>query len=291
MKSRRKLILELSASVPSFMWLALFFIIPLVFIMGTAFRSADPYGNIGSGWTLDSIYKLLNTAYSAVIIRTAGISFVTTLISLILAIPAGYYLARIRKSWRTFAIMMIIVPFWTNMLIRIYAWRSLLGRGGIVERFLSMLNITAHDTSLLYNIYAVVFIQISLFLPFAILPIYAAAEKFDWNLMEAAQDLGAGRLRSFFTVFLPGISGGIITAILLVFIPALGTYIVPDIVGGATAEMIGNKIAQRILIDRNLPEASAFAGAMFAAMILPVLVYFFIRFRTDNNDMSGRDLY
>ncbi len=288
---KKKFILEAAASAPSLTWLLIFFIVPLVFIIGIAFRSTDPYGNIGHEWTISSVIKLSNPGYSAIILRTAGISLVTTVMSLLLAIPTGYFFARIRKSWRTLAMMMIIIPFWTNMLIRIYAWRSLLGRGGLAERFLSMIGITAHDTSLLYNIYAVVFIQVSLFLPFAILPVFAAAEKFDWSLIEAAHDLGAGRVRSFFTVFIPGISGGIITAVLLVFIPALGTYIVPDIVGGATAEMIGNKIAQRILVDRNLPEASALAGAMFAAMIFPVFVYFIIRFRSDSSDMGGKDLY
>ena len=275
MQINRKKMLEGLITFPAVVWLLLFFIIPLVFILGIAFRSTDPYGNIGTEWTVISVLKLSNPAYTVIVLRTVAVSLITALLSLLLAIPAGYYFARVRRSWRTVTMMLIIIPFWTNMLIRIYAWRSMLGRGGVVERFFSMLNITAGDTSLLYNINAVVFIQIALFLPFAILPIYAAAEKFDWNLIEAAQDLGAGKLRSFMTIFIPGISGGIITAMLLVFIPALGTYIVPDIVGGPTAEMIGNKIAQRILVDRNLPEASALAGVLFIAMILPVIVYFF----------------
>lgn len=278
MSSGRKKILEGATTSPTTLWLVSFFILPLCFVLITAFKPSDPYGGTAPGWTLSTLERLSNPAYSAIILRTLKVSVATTVLCLVIALPAALFFARVRPSWRSAVLLLIIIPFWTNMLIRIHAWRAILGRNGFISQLLSIMHITQPDTTLLYNINAVVFIQVSLFLPFAILPIYAAAEKFDWNLIEASYDLGAGRLRSFITIFIPGISAGILTAVLLVFIPALGSYIVPDLTGGPTTEMIGTKIAQRVLVDRNLPEASALSGVLLLAMIFPVFVFFMRRF-------------
>jgi len=128
----------------------------------------------------------------------------------------------------------------------------------------------------LYNVGAVLLVMVYNFLPFAILPIYAAAAKFDYSLIEAAHDLGARRFQAFMKVFIPGIWQGLVTAILMVFIPALGSYVIPDIVGGPHGEMIGNKIAQRTLGDRNLPQAATLSVALLAIPMIPILVVFLI---------------
>ncbi len=289
MSSGRKKLLEGITSTPTALWLISFFILPLVFVLVTAFKPSDPYGGTGPGWTLSTLARLANPAYSVIILRTLKVSIVTTMLCLLIALPAALFFARVRPAWRSAVLLLIIVPFWTNMLIRIHAWKAILGRNGLVNRVLASLDIINADTSLLYNMNAVVFIQVSLFLPFAILPIYAAAEKFDWNLIEASYDLGAGRFRSFITIFIPGISAGILTAVLLVFIPALGSYIVPDLTGGPTTEMIGTKIAQRVLIDRNLPEASALSGVLLMAMIFPVCMFFLKRSLNEKTDTVAGD--
>jgi spermidine/putrescine transport system permease protein len=203
--------------------------------------------------------------------RTLWISVLSAAACLVLAIPIGYYLARVTARWKAFFLMLIIVPFWTNFLIRIFAWKVLLHPEGAIKKVLALSGLVGSQTSLLYNAGAVVLVTVYTFLPFTILPIYAAAEKFDFQLLEAARDLGAKRLQAFARVFIPGIRRGLITAVLFVFIPALGSYVIPDIVGGPSGEMIGNKIAQRVFVDRNLPQASALSVVLILSVLAPLV--------------------
>jgi len=262
---------EVLVSLPSLFWLSLFFIIPTLFVFAIALKPANPYGGIGSGWTWDNFRSLASPNYLIVAWRTLWISVLSAAVCIVLATPIGYYLARVSARWRGFFLMLIIVPFWTNFLIRIFAWKVLLHPEGAIKKILAFSGLIGPQASLLYNAGAVVLVTVYTFLPFTILPIYAAAEKFDFQLLEAARDLGARRLQAFARVFLPGIQRGLITAVLFVFIPALGSYVIPDIVGGPSGEMIGNKIAQRVFIDRNLPQASALSVILILSVLAPLL--------------------
>jgi spermidine/putrescine transport system permease protein len=155
--------------------------------------------------------------------------------------------------------------------VRVFAWRSLLHPEGPVKGALEAMGLAGPGTMLLYNPAAVVLVMVYTFLPFTILPIYAAAEKFDFRIVEAARDLGARPFQAFRKVFLPGIRKGLLTAFLVVFIPALGSYIIPDLVGGPNGEMLGNKIAQRVFTDRNLPHASALSAVLVLAVMAPLV--------------------
>jgi spermidine/putrescine transport system permease protein len=166
----------------------------------------------------------------------------------------------------------VIVPFWTSFLVRVFAWKLLLHPEGTIKHTLVWLGLASQDTSLLYRPGAVLLVSVYSFLPFAILPIYAAAEKFDYRLVEAARDLGAGAFRAFRSVFLPGIRRGLLTATLVVFVPSLGSYVIPDLVGGPTSDMVGNKIAQRTFSDRNLPQASALSALLTLAVLAPMVL-------------------
>jgi len=199
-------------------------------------------------------------------------SAATTAICILLAVPCGYFMARVRDTWRQTLLLLVIVPFWTNFLVRVFAWKELLHPEGLVKNILLAFGLVGPDTQLLYNESAVLLVLVYTHLPFAILPIYAAAEKFDFRLMEAARDLGAGALRAFWSVFIPGIQRGLLTAILVVLIPALGSYVIPDIMGGPSSEMIGNKIAQRTFSDRNWPHASGLAALLTLAVLGPMMV-------------------
>jgi spermidine/putrescine transport system permease protein len=262
---------------PSFVWLLVFFLVPTLLVFFLAFRPADPFGGIGKGWTLETIKALGHSYYLAIAFRTLWVSLLTTAISILLAVPAGYAVARAPERRRKILLMMIIVPFWTSFLIRIFAWRSLLHPEGLVKKLLVALGLAGPQTTLLYNMEAVILVMVYTFLPFAILPIYAAAEKFDFRLVEAARDLGAGPIQAFRRVFLPGIRRGLMTAVLVVFIPALGSYVVPDLVGGPGSEMIGNKIAQRVFVDRNLPHASALSVVLILAVLAPLTAVLLMR--------------
>jgi spermidine/putrescine transport system permease protein len=269
-KETRRKFREILVSLPSLFWLSLFFIIPTLFVFAIALKPANPFGGVGSGWTWDNLRALASPNYLAVAWRTIWISLVSSAVCIVLATPIGYFLARVSARWKSVFLMLIIVPFWTNFLIRIFAWKVLLHPEGILKKALSFLGLVGSQTSLLYNPGAVVLVTVYAFLPFTILPIYAAAEKFDFQLIEAARDLGAKRLQAFVRIFLPGIRRGLITAVLFVFIPALGSYVIPDIVGGPSGEMLGNKIAQRVFVDRNLPQASALSVVLILAVLAPL---------------------
>lgn len=270
---------ELLVSLPSFLWLVIFFLLPSLIVFAYAFRPSDLYGGINDGWTLQSILDLANSYYFILIFRTLWLSILTTVGCLALALPVGYYLARAPKHISQLLLFMIIVPFWSSFLIRIFAWKSFLHPEGLFKNFLVTFNLASPETSLLYNWGAVLLVMIYTYLPFAIFPIYVAASKFNFQLLEAALDLGATRFYAFFRIFIPCIRNGIFGAMLLVFVPAIGAYVIPDLVGGTQSEMIGNKIAQRTLVDRNLPLASALAGLLTLTVFLPLGAIAWIRSR------------
>ena len=270
-RTRSSLWMECTLSAPSVLWLLVFFLLPTLLVFSLAFRPTDPYGGVGEGWTLQTIAGLVNPSYPPIIWRTFWLSALTTLVCLAVALPVAYAIARSSARYRSTWLLLVVVPFWTNFLIRIFAWKVLLHPEGLVKEALYSMGLIEHQTMLLYRPSAVLVVLVYTYLPFAILPIYAAAEKFDFQLLEAARDLGASRWRSIQSVFLPGIRRGIVTAALVVFIPALGSYVIPDVVGGPAGEMIGNKIAQRVFVDRNIPQASVLSAALTLAVVLPMI--------------------
>jgi spermidine/putrescine transport system permease protein len=283
-KNRRRL-REWLVSLPTLFWLSLFLVIPTLLVFAIAFRPANPYGGIGPGWTLDNIRSLWNSGYLVIAWRTVWISLVTTALCLLFAIPSGYFIARAPERWRNRLLMLVIVPFWTSFLVRVFAWRSLLHPEGLIKRVLEAVGLAGEQATLLYHPAAVVLVMVYTFLPFTILPIYAAAEKFDFRLVEAARDLGARPLQAFRKVFLPGIRRGLLTAVLVVFIPALGSYIIPDLVGGPSSEMLGNKIAQRVFVDRNLPHAAALSAVLILAVLAPLVAVLVLQRKKDKPDI------
>ena len=270
--ARRQQVQEAAVTAPSFLWLLVFFVVPTLIIFAIAFKPADLYGGIGAGWTLETLRSLANPNYPAIVWRTVWMSVITTLVCLVIAIPCGYCIARSPAQWRRILLLLVILPFWTSFLIRVFAWKVLLHPEGPVKHLLMTLHLVGVDTLLLYNEPSVVLVMVYTSLPFAILPVYAAAEKFDFRLLEAARDLGARPWKAFRSVFLPGIRRGVVTALLVVFIPSLGSYVIPDIMGGPSTEMIGNKIAQRAYNDRNLPHAAGLSALLTLAVLAPMVL-------------------
>ncbi|MBK1882741.1 ABC transporter permease [Luteolibacter pohnpeiensis] len=270
MKPQRKS--EFLASAPSFLWLAMFVLVPVLIIFGIAFRPALAGGGIGSGWSLEAIRALADPSYPILLVRTLWVSFITTFACILVALPVAYAMARLTPIWRSRALLLVIVPFWTNFVIRVFAWQQILHAEGYLAQMLRAIGLLGENDRLLGTQAAVVMVSIYTYLPFAILPLFAAAEKFDFGLLDAARDLGSKPLGAFVQVFIPGVRQGIITAVLVVFIPMLGSYVIPDMVGGADSQMIGNKIAQRNFNDRNLPEAAALSGALALLVLAPMFL-------------------
>lgn len=272
MRGKRHRSGEWMITLPSLAWLGVFFIIPAALVVVTAFRPADLHGGVGAGWTWENIETLRDPAWLPILERTLWLSAATTVVCVALALPVAFQMARVGPRLRQFLLLLVVVPFLSNFLIRIFAWKSLLHPEGVMTKVLVSLHLAPEDALLLNNAGAVLLVMIYTQLPFAILPLYAAAEKFDFHLLDAARDLGAGPCRAFMKVFVPGVRRGILSAVVMVFVCSLGQYVIPQFVGGASDEMLGNKIQQRVFADRNLPQASALAAALMAAVLLPMLV-------------------
>ena len=271
MKSRPRL-KEWMLSTPSMAWLVFFFLLPTLMIFIIAFKPANPLGGLDQGWTLSTWMELGNPNYPSIVWRTIRLSVYCTMICILLGIPFSYYIARASEKKQRWLLMLVIVPFWTNFLIRVFAWKAILHPEGVLKHMLVAIGLATPDTMLLYNEWAVLLVMVYTYLPFAIMPLYASIEKFDFSLIDAALDLGANNIAAFERVFIPGIRRGIQTAILMVLVPALGSYVIPDILGGPTSEMLGNKIAQRAFADRNLPHAAALSALLCLGVMLPLLI-------------------
>ena len=263
--------------LPSFVWLVVFYAIPIILVLIIAFKPVDSYGGLAEGWTLDTIKNLKNPSYPDIIWRTFWQGVVATFVCIVIAVPVSYQLCRLTAKWKNLFLLLIIVPFWTNFLIRIFAWKIFLQSNGIFHRLLEWCGILEPTTNLLYNEWAVLTVMIYTYIPFAVLPIYAVAEKFDFSLLDAAKDLGASSFYAFRSVFLPGISKGIATAVMVVLIPAFGAYLIPSLVGGPTSELLGDKIAQSVFTNRNLPHASALSALLMLAVFLPMVAIYWIK--------------
>ncbi|MFO1491275.1 MAG: ABC transporter permease [Kiritimatiellia bacterium] len=268
-------------TTPGMAWLLVFFLYPALSVLLITFKPSTINGDIGDGWTLDTLRNLSDPNYPVVIWRTVWISSVITALCLVFAVPAAYYIARASRTVRNRVLMLVMIPFLTNFIIRVFAWKVILHPEGLVSRLAVLLGCLDPGGQLLYNPGAVVLVSLYTYLPFAILPVYAAAEKFDFTLMEAAMDLGCRRLEAFMRVFVPGIRQGLLTAALLVFIPNLGSYVIPEIVGGNGSELLGNKIAQRLFTDRNLPHAAGLASLLTILVVVPMVVVIFIHRRRE----------
>ena len=287
MKKNRIFTTNFWVGLPSFVWLVVFYALPVIIVFLLAFRTSDPYGGIGKEWTLQAVKDLAVPSYPAIIWRTFWQGIVATFVCVAVSIPISYQLARLSTKWKNFVLLLIIVPFWTNFLIRIYAWKVFLHPNGFFKELLVLIGLAQPDTILLYNEWAVLTVMIYTYIPFAVLPIYAVAEKFDFSLLDAAKDLGASSFYAFRKVFLPGIAKGVGTAILVVLIPAFGAYLIPSLVGGPTSELLGDKIAQRVFIDRNLPHASALSALLMLAVFLPLIAGLWMKKLQEKRMLKG----
>jgi spermidine/putrescine transport system permease protein len=259
--------------MPIALWISAFFVVPLAIICLYSFLKKGLYGGVVFELTLDAYRALLNPVFLRVALTTLLLSISATAATLFLALPTAYFIAR--SKYKTGLLLLVIIPFWTNFLIRIYAWIAILGNNGFLNNILINWGIINNPAQLLYNQYAVAIVLVYTYLPFAILPLYSSVEKFDFSLLEAARDLGATKSQSIFKIMLPNIKAGITTAILFTFIPAFGQYAIPQIVGGKDSFMMGNIIARELTVTRNWPLSSSIS--MVLTLITTIGVLLFLR--------------
>jgi spermidine/putrescine transport system permease protein len=259
---------------PSVLWLVLFFLLPLAIVLVISFLKRGTYGGVVTSPTLANYVKLLDPDYFIIFRRSVTLALVTTITCLIVGYPMAYFIARRPERWRGVLLMLVIIPFWTNFLVRTYAWIELLRDEGVINNVLIALGLTDKPLDLLYTPGAVIVGLIYGYLPFMILPLFANLEKFDHSLIEAAQDSGANSFWAFLRVMLPLTMPGIVAGSILVFIPSLGAFVTSDILGGAKLMMIGNLVERQFTAGRNWPFASTISITLMVIVSLAVALYF-----------------
>lgn len=265
---------------PMGLWFSIFFVIPLGIILCYSFMKRDMFGGVIPQFTLSAYKQMFSRAYAFIFLRTLWMSVISTLISILIALPCGYAIAR--SKHQTALLILVIIPFLTNSLIRVFAWMTILGNDGLLNWiyhvFFNIVHGIKNDGAVfvphkfMYTKTAVILVSIYMYLPYAILPIFTSIDRFDFSLLEAARDLGATKPQSMTKILIPGIKSGIISALIFTFIPIFGNYTVPQLVGSTESYMLGNIIMDQINKARNLPLASAFSVLLTVVSMVAILL-------------------
>ena len=260
-------------ALPSYAYLILFFVVPLVIVVVYSFATRNQFGGTDlSGWNFDSYAKLGEPIVRAILFRSVWLALITTVICLVIGYPFAYFLATRSPRIRNVMLVFVMIPFWTNSLVRNYAWRVILGNNGPLTKTTEFLGLGEQE--LLFSQTAVVLGLVYGFLPFMILPLYASIERIDSGLLEASRDLYANGWQSFRRVLLPLSMPGVIAGSILCFVPSLGAYVTPEILGGAKTTLLGSYIVTQFLTARNWPLGASLSFVLMAIMLSATLVYF-----------------
>ncbi|HGS5166433.1 TPA: spermidine/putrescine ABC transporter permease PotB [Vibrio harveyi] len=255
-------------------WLTLFVLVPNLMIIGTSFLTRDEANLIELTFTFDNYLRLLDPLYAKVLMHSFYMAIIATLLCLVIGYPFAYIVAKMPEKWRPFMLFLVIVPFWTNSLIRTHGLKIVLGTQGILNKSLMAMEIIDKPMRLMYTETAVMIGLVYILLPFMILPLYSAIEKLDNTYIEAAKDLGANKFQTITRVILPLTMPGIIGGCLLVLLPALGMFYISDLLGGAKNLLIGNVIKSQVLNARDWPFGAATSIALTFAMAVMLYAYY-----------------
>lgn len=271
-------------ALPSALYLLFFFFLPLLIIVIYSFATRTATGRTElTGWNLDSYDKMIDGLVLGIVWRSIWLAALTTLFCLLIGYPFAYYLATRPARVRNVLLVLVMIPFWTNGLIRIFAIRFILGSDGPISQASESLGFG--QFRILFTPTAVVIGMLYSFLTFMILPLYVAIERMDWKLVEAARDLYADGITTFRKVTLPLTKSGVIAGSILVFIPSFGSYVVPEILGGAKTLLLGSYIARQFGQARNWP----FGAALSVVLIIAMLIALVINQRTEASELVGSD--
>ena len=262
-------------SSPMAVWFTLFFLAPIAIIILYSFLKKGLHGGVEMEFSLEAYRYLGDRVLLSITFRTLITAIFSTVITILIALPCGYYIAK--SKHQTFLLLLIIIPFWTNFLIRVFAWMNVLGNNGFLNEFLLQVGLIDANIQFLYNQKAVILVLVYMYLPYAILPLFSSIDKFDFSLLEAARDLGASKLTAMIKIMLPNIKGGIFTAVLFTFIPIFGAYAVPLLVGGMDSYMLGNVIADQLSKSRDWPRAAAISMVLTLVTTIGVIVMMSLR--------------
>lgn len=258
---------------PALAFLSVFFLAPLVIILLYSFLSRGAYGEIEFTFSLKNYASILDPLYLAILLRSLKLALLTTLFSLLIGYPVALSISQMAGKRQFIFLMLVIIPSWMNLLIKNYAWMVILRRQGLLNTALLTAGVIDEPLSLMFNEPAVLIGLAHTYLPFMVLPIYAALERLDRRLIEAARDLGANRWQTLWRIIFPQSIAGVLVGSILVFVPALGAFITPDLLGGANSLMVGNLIQNQFFQARDWPFGSALAICLMSMVLLALLIY------------------
>ena len=247
--------------------------VPLVYVGVMSFCSIDEYYNVVFKFSTGNYVRLLNADYLKIYGQSLAVALITTVLCILIGYPFSYLIARTKSKRKTLLYMLVIIPFWTNSLIRIYGWRTFLGTNGWLNELLQFLHLTGEPVDFLFKQGTTVLGMVYCLIPFMILPLYTAIEKLDGSLLEASADLGARPFATFFQVILPLTSSGIFSGSIMVFIPCLGYFFVADILGGGNSDVIGNLIERQFQSGNNWPLGAALSIILIVMTLVLVKLY------------------
>lgn len=267
---------------PVTLFLGVFFLLPLLIIALFSFLTPGLYGgvewafyhwNYGRifGWA-DGLTEIFEPIYLQILLRSLAFAALTVILTLILCYPVAFWVSRLSERWRLVFLFLITLPFFSSLIVRLYAWLLILKPTGLLNTILLWTGLIREPLEILYTPAAVVLGMVYVMVPFMFLPLYAAVDNLDRAQVEASQDLGANRVQTFFKVILPQTLPGIIGGAVIVFIPSVGNFVVPDILGGAKGLMIGNLVEQQFLSARNWPFGSALSMIIMAVVLTVLLI-------------------
>jgi len=276
-----------------YLWLIVFFFLPFLILlyisfvdMGNDINPFKPiwdsqtgllklkYENYGSIFRSGEGGALFQTLYVEAYLRSLWYALCTALLCLAIGYPFAYFIARSPASLRPGLLMMVMLPFWTSFLLRVYAWKGILADQGVLNRALMFLGLTAEPIQMLYTDVSMLVGMTYVYLPFMVLPLYANLVKMDFRLLEAAHDLGASPFKAFWLVTVPLSRAGIIAGFMLVFIPCVGEFVIPSLLGGPENVMIGRVVWDEMFTSNNWPRATALAVLMIALIVVPLAIYY-----------------
>lgn len=280
---KKKISLPLLGMMPAYLLIGIFAIIPIAIMMYVSFMSSDPYGGFKHIFSLESYIQLLyvtdwdenlvfNPVYVWVIVRSVVLAFMATSICVLLGFPVAYYISRRSSKVKNLLLYLVTLPFWINMIIRVYAWLIILSDEGLLERSLRSVGLIDNVGTFLYNNFATATGMVYSYIPLIILPIYASIEKLDNAYIEVAQDLYANKIRVLFKVILPLCKPGIYAGFILVFIPNLGTVLEPMLLGGGKKMMLGNLIQMQFGVARNWSFGSTLAVVLLVIALTIIAI-------------------
>jgi spermidine/putrescine transport system permease protein len=278
--SRRRLMFRASLlGGPALAWLMIFFVLPVLSIVIISFLSRGELSTVERPFTLENFQRLagfgflgFESVYPFILLRSLVLGFATAVFCLAAGLPLAFFIAKLPARWKTVALTLVVIPFWINLLIRTYAWQILLAPEGWLAQLASALHLVGPGEALYPNVFAVYLCMACDYLPFMVLPLYASVEKLDWTLVEAARDLGANARAAFRHAILPQIKPGMIAGLLLVFLPAMGQFVIPDLLGGAKTALLGNALQQQFGPGLDWP----FGAAIAVASLIIVLFGFWL---------------